>query len=128
PRSPAGVFGRLPRSFEANLGETEPSVQFLSRGSGSTLTPTAAVLNLQQTGGAGAAAGQAIQADAIFMRFAGANPAPHLIGQDELPGRVNDFTGGDLARPHGHPDLRPGRVPGSLPRHRPGLLRPGAGP
>src|SRR5262249_27828214 len=94
----ASMVGQVPLSFEANLGQTDPSVQFLSRGSGSTLflTPTAAVLSLQKTAGVGTPG----QGAALFMRFVGANPAPRVFGQDELPGKVNDFTGGDLARAH----------------------------
>src|SRR6266849_317913 len=43
-------YGKLPLSFEINRGQTDPQVQFLSRGAGYTLflTPTKAVLSLQQ--------------------------------------------------------------------------------
>ena len=42
------AYGNLPLSFEANQGQTDPQVKFLSRGSGYTLflTPTEAVLAL----------------------------------------------------------------------------------
>src|SRR5438132_11566792 len=42
------AYGRLPLSFEANQGQTDPQVRFLSRGSGYTLflTPTDGVLTL----------------------------------------------------------------------------------
>src|SRR5437868_15205016 len=42
------AYGRLPLSFEANQGQTDRRVQFLSRGSGYTLflTPCEAVLAL----------------------------------------------------------------------------------
>jgi hypothetical protein len=41
-------YGRLPLSFEANQGQTDPWVKFLSRGKGYSLllTPTEAVLVL----------------------------------------------------------------------------------
>lgn len=44
------AYGKLPLSFEANQGQTDGEVKFLSRGSGYSLflTPTEAVLVLQQ--------------------------------------------------------------------------------
>src|SRR5262249_3941231 len=44
------AYGQLPLSFEANQGQTDPQVRFLSRGSGYALflTPTEAVLTLQK--------------------------------------------------------------------------------
>jgi hypothetical protein len=46
------TYGRLPLSFEANQGQTDPQVKFLARGSGYTvfLTPTEAVLTLRAGG------------------------------------------------------------------------------
>jgi hypothetical protein len=43
-------YGRLPLSFEANDGQTDPQVKFLSRGRGYSLflTPTEAVLSLSR--------------------------------------------------------------------------------
>jgi hypothetical protein len=43
-------YGRIPLSFEANQGQTDPSVQFLSRGSGYSLflTKDEVVLNLER--------------------------------------------------------------------------------
>src|SRR6059036_2656704 len=48
----------IPLSFEANQGQTDPSVRFLSRGRGSTLflTPTEAVLTLRSAARASRAA------------------------------------------------------------------------
>src|SRR3989442_14388523 len=45
------AYGKLPLIFEANQGQTDPQVKFLSRGSGYTLflTPTEAVLMLTKT-------------------------------------------------------------------------------
>src|SRR5438105_1085347 len=42
------AYGQTPLAFEANQGQTDPQVQFLSRGSGYTLflTPTESVLSL----------------------------------------------------------------------------------
>src|SRR5215213_557072 len=43
------AYGQLPLSFEANVGQTDPQVDFISRGSGYTLflTPGEAVLALR---------------------------------------------------------------------------------
>ena len=45
-------YGKLPLGFEANRGQTDPRVKFLSRGRGYNLflTPTEAVLALAQAG------------------------------------------------------------------------------
>ena len=42
------AYGQLPLSFEANVGQADPQVDFISRGSGYTLflTPREAVLDL----------------------------------------------------------------------------------
>jgi len=49
------AYGKLPLSFEANRGQTDAHVQFISRGSGYTLylTATEAVLTLQRPLGFG---------------------------------------------------------------------------
>src|SRR5262249_38784730 len=49
----AAAYGQLPLSFEANQGQTDPQVRFLSRGDGYGLflTPTQAVLTLQRPAG-----------------------------------------------------------------------------
>ena len=49
-RKVAESYGRLPLGFEANRGQTDPRVKFLSRGKGYTLflTPREAVLALQK--------------------------------------------------------------------------------
>ena len=46
--SAAETFGNLPLAFEANVGQTDAQVNFLSRGAGyaTFLTPTEAVLSL----------------------------------------------------------------------------------
>ncbi len=47
----ASAYGKLPLSFEANQGQTDPHVKFISRGSGYSLflTPTEAVLALSSS-------------------------------------------------------------------------------
>src|SRR5947209_2110353 len=49
----SAAYGQLPLSFEANKGQTDARVNFLSRGAGYSLflTPSRAVMELQQGGG-----------------------------------------------------------------------------
>jgi uncharacterized protein (TIGR03437 family) len=78
------AYGKLPVSFERNLGQAASETQFFSRGSGYSvyLNPTGAVLSLSQSG-------------VVRMTFAGANPAAQVTGLDQLPGRSNYLTGND---------------------------------
>src|SRR3989442_1243037 len=100
------AYGKLPLSFEANQGQTDPKAKFLSRGRGYTLflTSTEAVLTLTK---ADAHAKRKISGDArlvepekragtvLRMKFVGANPAPAVAGVGELPGKSNYFVGND---------------------------------
>src|SRR5438445_932371 len=100
------AYGKLPLSFEANQGQTDPQVKFLSRGSGYTLflTSTEAVLTLTK---ADAYAKRRISGEATLsepekhagtvlrMKLLGANPAPAVAGVGELPGKSNYFVGND---------------------------------
>jgi len=49
-RIPAVAYGKVPLSFEANQGQTDPRVEFISRGSGYSLflTSNEAVLTLRK--------------------------------------------------------------------------------
>ena len=104
----AGVlqtYGQLPLTFEANQGQSDSQVKFLSRGSGYTLflTPTEAVLALRNSpppetkpGTIGALPrldADANQQDTLRIRLLGSNPEPRLMGLDELPGKSNYFIG-----------------------------------
>src|SRR2546425_6245719 len=100
------AYGKLPLSFEANQGQIDPQVKFLSRGSGYTLslTPTEAVLTLTK---ADAQAKRRFSGEATIVepekragtvlriRLVGANPAPDVAGVGELPGKSNYFVGND---------------------------------
>src|SRR5712691_7387139 len=100
-------YGKLPLSFEANDGQADSQVKFLSRGRGYTLflTSTEAVMVLREgesvrsvAGGPPAAKrekGKALRGTVLRMRLDGANPAPRLIGVRELPGKSNYFVGND---------------------------------
>ncbi|MGA3261803.1 MAG: hypothetical protein ABSE35_23235, partial [Bryobacteraceae bacterium] len=54
-RQVAARYGKLPLSFEPNRGQTDPRVQFVSRGAGYTifLSPTSATFALQRGAGTG---------------------------------------------------------------------------
>src|SRR3989449_3326670 len=104
------AYGKLPLIFEANQGQTDPQVKFLSRGSGYTLflTPTEAVLALREGASArnvvdGSPAakrerGQPLQGTVLRMKLLGANPTPGVTGVEELRGRSNYFIGNDPAK------------------------------
>jgi hypothetical protein len=101
----ASAYGHIPLSFEANQGQTDPAVQFLSRGSGYALflTSQEAVLSLSKpvtpTATAGpAAVPPAQETDVLRLQLVGANPAPQVAGEDLLPGTVNYFIGNDPAQ------------------------------
>jgi hypothetical protein len=114
------AYGKLPLSFEANQGQSDTRVKFLSRGSGYTLflTSSEAVL-LLQTGAASDDVKQhgrpqidepippknlnleddaRTQSATLRIRLVGANPAPQLTGFDELPGKANYFVGNDVKK------------------------------
>jgi hypothetical protein len=107
------AYGRLPLSFEENVGQTAREVRFVSHGSGYELLLTGheAVLSLK-----GAAAthdlsprhrfatfrslrqARLAQRTTVRMRFEGANPDAQVMGLDSLPGRANYFVGTDRTK------------------------------
>lgn len=89
----ADRFGRLPLSFEANRGQIEQPVKFLSNGPGYHLflTSNEAMLSLR----APSADTKVREGSVLRLKMIGANAAPQVEGQDELPGKVNYFTGND---------------------------------
>ena len=82
-------FLTLPLSFEANRGQTDSTVKFLSRGDGYTLflTSDGAVFKLRPSG-------QNL-ASVVRMQVIGASPDARVSGADALPGTVNYFIGND---------------------------------
>ena len=90
------AYGKLPLIFEANQGQTDPSVRFLSRGPGYTLflTPDAAVFSLytpallepNQT---------AVKLSTLRMRLVDANLQPEISGLHPLSTQVNSYQGQD---------------------------------
>jgi hypothetical protein len=95
PPRPASNFGKIPLSFEPNRGQSDPHVQFLSRGSGYSLFLTAqeVVLSLQQQK-------QDAMVDTLRMALAGADAKVNFAGLDRQPGIVNYFMGNDPAKWH----------------------------
>jgi hypothetical protein len=93
------AYGQLPLSFEANQGQADCQVNFLSHGSGYSLflTPTQAMLDLNQGSGV---SGQASADNVLTMQLVGSNPAAQAVGRLQLPGVSNYLVGNDTAQWH----------------------------
>ena len=106
-------YGQLPISFEANLGQTNSQVKYLSHGRGYTLflTPTEAVMSLSNPAhnsgalhgtdatSANAPTGPEAAQNATFrMRLIGSNEHALVTGLRELPGRTNYLIGNDPSK------------------------------
>jgi hypothetical protein len=92
----AHLYAALPLSFEANFGQTDPSVSFISRGQGYTLflTRREAVLTLKRP--SSEAPGKTVPVEtALHLKLLGANSSSAVVGEDELPGKVNYLIGND---------------------------------
>lgn len=94
PRAQAEIprYGKLPLSFEANHGQSDPKVKFLSHGNGYSLflTTDEAVFTLP------ASSTQTAPQPAprtLRMKLLHSNPATQLTGVDQLPGTSNYFIG-----------------------------------
>src|SRR5437879_1793865 len=88
-------YGKLPLQFEANRGQTDKAVRFLSRGPGYSLylTTGEAVLVLAKPD-----AKAQEKSVALRMSLVGAARAPVVTGLDELPGKANYFVGKDRSK------------------------------
>jgi hypothetical protein len=116
-------YGKLPLAFEANAGQTDARVKFLSRGSGYTLflTGNEAVLTVSKAAGVGRSFGsasaalksgatslagqhkpaespQATMHSVLRMKLVGAKLNVAVTGASELPGKSNYFIGNDPAK------------------------------
>ena len=105
PPARAADYGKLPLSFEANLGQSDPRVRFLSRGQGYSLflTDSAAILALTQAARptkalAAREAAPVAKADVVRMELLGVSPALQIAGKEQLPGIANCFIGSDPAK------------------------------
>jgi hypothetical protein len=100
----ADAYGKLPLSFEANQGQADTKVKYITRGSGYTLslTPTGAVLSLDMPASMDGRPAETVPAKGAVLRMGlvGANPDSQIAGTDELPGKVNYLVGNDPARWH----------------------------
>ena len=103
-------YGHLPLTFEANQGQTDPQVKFLSRGKGYTayLTAGGMVLSLRpagslvnpQTNRVYATNKPQSQAATLQFTLVGGNRNALVVGEDPQPGRVNYFIGNNPAKWH----------------------------
>ncbi|MGD9730500.1 MAG: hypothetical protein AB7L09_10120 [Nitrospira sp.] len=103
------TYGKLPLSFEANHGQWDPAVQFITRGRGHQLflTPNEAVLALRTgqdkpdrrerntTPHTASSSPPPSSHSVVRMSFAGADPQAEMVGLEPLPGIVNYFIGDD---------------------------------
>ncbi|HYE73075.1 MAG TPA: hypothetical protein VEF04_07090, partial [Blastocatellia bacterium] len=80
------ITASLPLSFEANRGQVDSHIKFLSRGDGYNLLLAAneVTFNLSNS--------------KLRMQFIGANQTPKLRGLERLPGHSNYFIGNDQSR------------------------------
>ncbi|MBI3474861.1 MAG: SBBP repeat-containing protein [Acidobacteria bacterium] len=89
-------YGKLPLTFEANHGQTDPRAKFFSRGEGYSLflTPSEAVLSLR---GRATEGNSNPKNDVVVIRtqLLGANAQTELVGESPLPGKSNYFVGSD---------------------------------
>jgi photosystem II stability/assembly factor-like uncharacterized protein len=98
----AESYGNLPLQFEANRGQADERVRFVSRGDGYVLFLTSdeavlALLSRSARGAEKAPNGEA-QEDGyrvLRMSLVGASRSSHVEGLDELPGKLNYFVGSD---------------------------------
>ena len=109
----ADAYGKLPLSFEVNVGQADTPARFLARGPGYgvALEPTQAVLALRRsvrspaTPSAGPVARARDVAETtttarLALQFVGANRAAAVTGEAALPGVVNYLLGNDPAQWH----------------------------
>ena len=88
----AETYGRLPLTFEANRGQTDSRVKYMSRGQGYTLflTNSEAVLSMANSD----------RQSVVRMRLVGSNPSSAITGVDELAAKANYFIGDDPSQWH----------------------------
>lgn len=83
---------KLPQYFEANRGQTDPSVKFFTRAGGYNLylTPTESVMVTP--------AGPSAKPGVVRMKLKGANPSPTVQGLEAQPGYSNYLIGADSSQ------------------------------
>jgi hypothetical protein len=80
----------LPLTFEANVGQADPSVQYLAHGSGYNLALTDQGATLDLSNGN--------QADALTLQLVGGNATPSLVGLNSQSGVANYLIGDDASQ------------------------------
>ena len=106
----AGAYGNLPLGFEANIGQSDPRVRYLARGTGYQLfltnrevvlalgrKDTSNVSRLDRPTGSRA---PAPHISVVTMLLDSANPSPEITGVDRLPGKTDYFIGNDPKKWH----------------------------
>jgi hypothetical protein len=102
-------YGKLSLAFEANQGQTDPQVKFVSRGAGYNLflTTTEAVLTLRRASRhehdspRARALPQEQTSAVLHMKLVGANATTtEVSGKDELSSKSNYFIGNDPKKWH----------------------------
>jgi hypothetical protein len=113
------AYGKLPFSFEENIGQTAREVRYVAHGGRYDLFLTAqeALVALRPSGHwdfsprhrfatlralreARRNARQAEPTTTLGLEFEGSNPQPKITGADALPGKVNYFIGSDPRKWH----------------------------
>src|SRR5207249_10933969 len=91
------TYGKVPLHFEANRGQTDPQVKFLSRSSRHVLflAPTEAVLVVTRPT---QAAKDESARTVLRMTLTGANPTPRVMGLDAPAGKAHYFLGKEPAK------------------------------
>jgi hypothetical protein len=113
-REIVAAYGKLPLTFEANQGQVDSQVKFVSHNEGQTLflTDTEMVLalsrgrfspiprrgNLTSRLGMAVTAGEVATTPVLRMKLIEANQEPRVEGLEELPGKSNYFIGNDPAK------------------------------
>jgi hypothetical protein len=108
------TYGQIPLHFEANQGQADSHVRFLSRGKGYTLflTPGEAVLNLRVPVESEARSEEPVtrlrdpkgslvfQTVPVHLQLMGANQRPKVAGLEEQFAKVDSFVGAGHGRPN----------------------------
>ena len=99
------AYGKLPLSFEANRGQTDPQVKFLSRGSGYSLflTQEDAVIVLrapktEKENDRESGSTTSESTSVLRMNLVGVNRRAKIFGLEELTGKTNYFIGNDRSK------------------------------
>ena len=104
-------YGKLPLTFEANQGQIDSKVRFVSLGPGYSVFLTAGgmVLSLRPSKAVSSQPADNVAAinkaqrsakSTLQFKLLGAAKNPTVIGEDPQPGRVNYFIGNDPAKWH----------------------------